>query len=412
MSGKLLLVIPPVVRIVDGLHEVEADFVNNLRAYLENFSYVTFACPVSVGKKDSGILRSLPLSKIKNSDRLSYIPLPYTYREDRHLRHYLATKKLLRAEIAKADYLLFSPHAKYDWPTLAALQAIKMKRKYNLESDWNHESVQRLNLASMPSGLNKIRKTLWMHSFLRTVDKCFSHSSLALLQGQDVFDAYQHIAPNPHNVRNIQITSEDRIPFAQLKEKLARIKQGEPLTISYVGRMIDMKGPLDWLKAIHCAVEAGVELQATWLGDGSLMPQMRREIRQLGIDNKITLAGIVGREKLMANLRKTDIFLFCHKTGESPRCLSEALATGCSLVGYSTAFSSQLIATRGGGEFTDIGNWQALAEIIISLDRDRPRLGRLVEAAAASGRLLDRDTEIQNRIELMKQYLTSEVTRN
>ena len=406
MIGKLLLVIPPVVRMINGVHEVEADFANNLKLYLANFSHVTFACPVLFSERDSGILRSVPLSKIQNSDRLSYIALPYTYREDRHLRHYLATRKLLRSEIAKADYLIFSPHAKYDWPTLAALQAIKMKRKYDMESDWVHGSVQRLNLAAMPPGLNKIRKTLWMYSFLRTVDKCLSHSSLALLQGRDVFDAYKDVAPNPHKVLNVQVSSEDQIPSAQLKEKLARIKEGKPLTISYAGRMIAMKGPLDWLRAIHGAVEAGVELQATWFGDGSLMLQMRREVEQLGIDKKVTFAGIVGREEIMTSLRRTDIFLFCHKTGESPRCLGEALAAGCSLVGYSTAYARELVAVYGGGEFTDIGNWQALAGIIISLNQDRPKLGRLVEAAAASGKLLDRDTAIQNRIELIKKHLT------
>jgi glycosyltransferase involved in cell wall biosynthesis len=406
MRGKLLLVIPPVVRMVNGVHEVEADFANNLKFYLANFSHVTFACPVLPSEKDSGILRSLPLGKVQNSDRLSYIPLPYTYREDRHLRHYLATRKLLRSEIAKADYLLFSPHAKYDWSTLAALQAIKMKRKYDMESDWVHESVQRLNLEAMPSGLNKIRKTLWMYSFLRTVKKCLSHSSVALLQGQDVFDAYKDIAPNPQKVLNVQVSSEDHIRSAQLQEKLARIKQGKSLTISYAGRMIPMKGPLDWIKAIHGTVEADVELHATWFGDGSLMPQMRQEVERLGLGKKVTFAGIVDREEIMASLRKTDIFLFCHKTSESPRCLGEALAAGCSLVGYGTAYPRELVESCGGGEFADINNWQALAEIIISLDRDRPKLAHLVEAAAASGKLLDRDSAIQKRIELIKKHLS------
>src|SRR5277367_411427 len=115
MSGKLLLVIPPVVRVVNGIYEVEADFSNNLRMYLKNFDHVTFACPTILTAKDSGIIRSLPLCKMQNCDRLSYISLPYAYREDRYLCHYLATKRRLRSEIANADYLLFSPHAKYDW---------------------------------------------------------------------------------------------------------------------------------------------------------------------------------------------------------------------------------------------------------------------------------------------------------
>src|SRR5258708_3336795 len=93
-SGTLLLVIPPVVRIVNGVYEVEADFANNLRLYLKNFRHVTFACPVFPAQEGRGaILRSLPLDKLQNADKLSFKPLPYAYREDRYLRHYLATRR-------------------------------------------------------------------------------------------------------------------------------------------------------------------------------------------------------------------------------------------------------------------------------------------------------------------------------
>ena len=402
MSGKLLLVIPPVVRVVDGIYEVEADFSNNVRMYLKNFDHVTFACPTISTEKDSGIIRSLPLCKIQNCDRLSYISLPYAYREDRYLRHYLATKKLLISEITKADYLLFSPHAKYDWSALANLLAIKMKRSYGFESDWDQASVARFNLQTMPFGLKKIRKIIWTYSLSNTLRKCLSNSSVALLQGQDVFDAYKDVAPNPQKVLNVQVSPEDYIPSALLKSKRASIEEGKTLKISYAGRMISMKGPLDWLRAIGRACEADVNLQATWYGDGTLMPQMLEEIERLGITKNVNLAGIVSREEIMTNLHKTDIFLFCHMTGKSPRCLGEALAAGCSLIGYGTAYSRDLVRTYGGGEFTNIGNWQALAEIIRSLDRDRSRLSRLVKSASASGKLLDRDTAIQNRIEHVK----------
>jgi len=288
---------------------------------------------------------------------------------------------------------------------LAAQLAIKMKRKYDMESDWDHGSVNRLTLAAMPSGLKKIRKALWARSFLKTVDKCFSHSSLALLQGQDVFAAYKDVAPNPKNVLNVQVSSEDHILVDELERKLAGIRNRNPLTISYAGRMIAMKGPIDWLKAIHVAAQGGVELKATWFGDGSMLPLMRQEIERLGIGNNVVLPGIVDRQAIMANLKKADIFLFCHKTGVSPRCLGEALAAGCPLVGYGTAYSRALVATRGGGEFAEINDWQSLGQTIISLDQDRDKLEYLIQAAAASGALLDRDAAMQTRIDLIKKYL-------
>lgn len=404
MTGKLLQVIPSTVRLVDGNYEVEGDYANNLRAYLKNFDHVTFACPAAPAGMP-GILRSQPISQMQDSDRLTYVPLPHTYREDKHLLHYFFTRKLLLSEINKANYLLFSPHAKYDWPTLAAKLAMKLKRKYCIESDWDQWSAWRLQLSAMPFGAKKLRKALWARSSRKQLNRCLAHSSLALLQGQEVYDAYKDIAPNPKKVLNVQVSAEDYISSAELQAKLVKIKNGGPLSIAYAGRMTEMKGPLDWLKAIGATIEKGVDLRAAWFGDGPLMPEMRKEVERLDLRRNVALDGILSREELMARLRRADIFLFCHKISESPRCLSEALAAGCLLVGYDGAFPRDLVARRGGGAFVDCGNWQMLASTIVSLDRDRARLAQLIEAAATSGRELDRNTAIQYRIELIKSYL-------
>jgi glycosyltransferase involved in cell wall biosynthesis len=310
------------------------------------------------------------------------------------------------SEISKAKYLLFSPHANYDWPTLGAQLAMKLNRKYCIESDFDHPSVSILQLRVMPFGAKKLRKSLWSRSFNKQVNRCMARSSIALLQGQEVYDAYKQIAPNPRKVLNVQVSSEDQIFPAELRTKLDKITHGEPLSIAYAGRMAEMKGPLDWLKAINATIKKGVDLQAAWFGDGPLMTEMQSSVERLDLGRNVSLHGILSREELKARLWRTDIFLFCHKTGESPRCLSEALASGCLLVGYTGAFPRDLVARHGGGKFVDRGDWEMLASTLVSLDRDRVQLAQLVEAAAASGKELDRDTAIQNRIDLIKKYLS------
>jgi glycosyltransferase involved in cell wall biosynthesis len=406
-SGTLLLVTPPVTRTVNGVYEVEADFANNLRLYLTNFSRVTFAGPVFPDEQARGvILRSVPLNKIPNADRLSFIPLPYAYREDRYVRHYLATKRLLVSEIAKAQYLIFSPHANFEWSTLAARLAIKAKRKFDMESDHDHASAARFHLAIMPMGPKKLRKIILAQSFIKAVDDCFSRSTLALLQGQEVFDAYKDIAPNPHKVLNVQVSDKDHVSPDRLKAKLDRSRTDSPLSISYAGQAIERKGPFDWLEALRGAFRAGVKFQATWFGEGPLLPEMKRAAAELGIGEIVSFPGSVGRSEIMTALQAADIFLFCHKIGESPRCLGEALASGAPLVGYGTEYPRELVATCGGGEFADMNDWEKLVEIIVALDRDRALLRRLTEGAAASGRSLDRDRAMQNRIDLIKMHLS------
>jgi colanic acid/amylovoran biosynthesis glycosyltransferase len=404
-DGSLLLVVPPVVRTVNGIYEVETDFSHNLRLYLTNFSRVTFACPPFPDHDGKGaILHSLPVKDLQNSARLTFVPLPYPYREDRYLRHYLTIRRLLSSEIANAQYLLFSPHSKYDWSTLAAFLAIKQKRKYDMESDHDHRSAQQFLLESLPFGVNKLRKTLWARSFLKNVEHCFSHSAVALLQGQEVFDACKSIAPNPHKVLNVQVSPDDHISAVQLEAKVDRVEKKAPLTVSYAGQAIARKGPFDWLRVVRDVSEAGTKVQATWFGDGPLLEQMKREAKSLDIHDIVSFPGSVSRTEIMAALQKTDIFLFCHKIGESPRCLGEALAAGCALVGYGTEYPRELVAKKGGGEFAGMDDWHSLAEKIISLDEDRIRLTRLLKAAASSGRLLDRDVFMQKRIDLIKAF--------
>ena len=404
MKGRLLLVIPPVVTKVGDVVEVDGDFANNLRAYLENFDHVTVACPVLEGS-NNGLRQLTPFNNVAGHERMVFVPLPYTYREDRHFFHYRAVKKLLRSEIEKADYLLFEPHAPFDWSTLAARLAISMKRSYDIEADWYLESVWRLLLSQMPAGLKKIRKYIWFNYHIWLYHTCLKSSSVALLQGQDVFDAYKEHAPNPQKVLNVQITQESYISNAQLAAKLQRLQDGNPLIISYAGRAIEMKGPFDWLRSIHRLVTEGVKLQATWFGDGELLGELRTQVAKLEIGNFVFFPGTVERDAVMAELRKSDIFMFCHKTAESPRCLVEALACAAPIVGYGSSYARDLVGQRGGGAFVQVNDWEGLANLVRSLNQDRSRLVELISDANASARLYDRDKAIQQRIDLIKKYV-------
>jgi colanic acid/amylovoran biosynthesis glycosyltransferase len=73
-------------------------------------------------------------------------------------------------------------------------------------------------------------------------------------------------------------------------------------------------------------------------------------------------------------------------------------------VGYGSAYPRELISAHGGGRFVSTGDIQALSDALIELHRDRTELSTAVSAAAASGRLLDRDSAIQHRVDLIKKY--------
>ena len=395
MQGSLLLVIPSVVLNDKTELRIEADFLNDLGVYSRNFDEVVFACPALTPEQNEGyIQRSAPLDALPGNVR--YVQLPYTYREDTHLRNYFHTRKLLRGLIDRVDYLLFAPHAPFDWPTVAARLAMKAGRNYDMEYAVDYNEFMRFEVASMPRGVKKARAAVYSRWMKREAYRLFSRSSLAMLQGLELFETYKDIAPNPQTMLNVQVQPSDLISDEMLEGKLSEIRSGAPLKIVYGGRMNERKGALDWVKTIKAS---GCTVSATWFGDGPDQQEMHRLA-----NGSINFPGVVPRASLLPILRDAHIFLFCHKVPESPRCLIEALASGTPIVGYRSAYPEGLVATEGGGEFVAIGDWQGLGFLIAELDGDRARLVELVQAAARSGRSFDHDRAMQHRVDLIRTY--------
>ena len=401
MPGRLLLVTPPVVVRRGTKLEIDPHFENNLAGYLSRVDRVAVACTPAVPTSGSGISNSIPVEEIGIADRFELIVLPEAYREDRYLLNLAGARRLLTNEIERSDYLSFSPHAPFDWPTLAAKIAIRMGRKYDLEADWDMENVSWMLWSTMRPNPNKARKYLWFKKFLRDFDYAMRHSSVALLQGADVYAAYKDVAPCPYQVLNVQVTHDDFITNDELEDKLAAIKRGEPLRIAYAGRAADMKGPLDWLKAIGKLKDAGANLNATWFGDGDLLEVMRTFVAQHGLADTVSLPGNVDRSQSLAEIRRSHLFMFCHLAAESPRCVVEALACATPIVGYGSGYTRDLVAGQGGGAFVQTGDWQALGTLVNGLDKDRAALGELVREAHATSLKFDRDEAIRQRIDLI-----------
>ena len=402
-DGRLLLVIPSVVGYDDGELVVDGDFANNLRAYLRQFSSVSVMSPARA--EASTFPSVVRKQEIPGFERLELHILPEAYREDRYLRHRKRMKAWLSEEIAKARYILISPHAAFDWSTLAAELCVAQGRKYNMEADWNLPEVTRYIWSTMPPGLKKVRKYLWQIYHNKKYMSCLRNSQIALVQGEDVYNDYKEIAPRCFSVLNVQITDGDRISEFELQRKIEGIRSDRPLKLYYAGRAMDIKGPFHWIDVVEQLRHTGLSFTAEWAGDGPDLESMRREVEQRGLSDVCNFPGKLGREAVKAAMTEADIFLFCHMTKESPRYLVEALASGTPIVGFGTDYSRSLVRKRGGGAFVERGDVAGLANLVTDYAADRDKLKDLVRGAAASGRMLDRDAAINERIGLMKQYL-------
>lgn len=404
---QVFQVVPPVVRDVGNGFEIDQDFANSLKIYLDHFESFAVACPVRTSDiKGSGLEQCIPISDLPwGPDRFKFIPLPWAYEPIAFLTAFLRVRRLLRAEIEASDYLIFTPSALIgDWPTVAVREAVRLGRPYTIEADGVHGDITRKRHISNVAWKRAVKRNILFPLADRSLRYCLSRSSLAVFQGQDVYNAYARHCANPHKLNHhVPVYAGDHISDAQLHAKLGSISRGDPLKICYAGRAIDMKGPLEWVDTLSELSRRGVSFDAIWLGDGPMLEEMQARTAALGVPG-ITFAGFVAeRHAVLDALKQAHIFLFCHNTLESARILGEALACGAPLVGFETDYPADLVAEYGGGMFCEMGDVKALAQKVQELDGDRDRLSTLVTDAARSGRDLDREAALRRRAELVKE---------
>ncbi len=411
---SLLLIMPVPFYEAEGQYWLDEQTCDCLVRWAENFDRILLACPIlpkHLSPDNVTLGRWRAIAELPCAEQVELVPLPYAYKIQDFIRVYRSTRQLLSAKIAECDYLCFVIGGMIgDWGGIASLEAIKLQRPYSVWTDRVEYEVIRQSLKNLPLK-SQVKEAFNLPLMKRYQQYLISHSSLGLFQGQDCYQAYSAYCQEPHCVYYVNTKKSDRIDASHLKFKINSVLAGKPLRICYAGRATEMKGSLDWLQAVNYCYKSGVNLQATWLGDGPQLEEMKSLAQDLGISSRLHFPGFIGdRATILETIKDHHIFLFCHKTPESARCLIEALVCGCPIVGYDSFYPRGLVSEHGGGGFGLPNDWRSLGDLLIQLNSDRLRLSELIRCAALSGQPFDVETVFQNQSNLIKKYLT-EVTK-
>ena len=115
---------------------------------------------------------------------------------------------------------------------------------------------------------------------------------------------------------------------------------------------------------------------------------------------------------MIGALSAHDVFVFCHKTPESPRCLIEALICGLPIVGYDSAYPRDLISENGGGLLTPRDDPNTLADTLHTFLQNRHHVADLAEAARLDGMRFSPEQIFRHRSDLMKQFASRPIDRS
>ena len=396
----LLLVLPlPLYRVAGELY-LDAQGCNGLRLWLANFGQVTLAGPLI--EADTPPRDTIHLRTALPTPTLAIEPLPRAWTPLAFARALPATRRRLTALIDGAEHLSFAIGGLWgDWAAVAVLIAHARGRKASVWTDRVESEVMRLH-AARHSGLRRLYRLANARIAQIVEPYVIRRAALGLFHGMDTYSAYARFSPNPNVVHDVHLGPEDRIGEAALDAKIAAQQQSRPLRLIYAGRAHPDKGVTDWIETAVHLDRAGMKFTATWFGAGPLLEEARAQVARAGIGHSVSFPGPTSdRGALMAAIRDADIFLFCHRTPESPRCLVEALLSGTAIIGYDSAYPADLVAAHGGGAFAPMDP-EALAGIVLGLDADRAALQSLTRAAALSGSHLTDEEVFRHRAELIK----------
>jgi len=410
LDGTLLIYAPVPVYQVDGQLHVEEQACNGLRLWAENFGRLIVMMPLSP-TRPKGVW--VPVERLgKALAKIQIEPVPTTYRPLEFLRALPATRRRIRSLIDQADYMSFAISGLFgDWGSVASIEAHRMGRPFAVWTDRVESEVVRRTANEGPFKA-RLRARLY-HRPMAWLEKfVIRRSSLGLFHGKETHDTYAPFSSNPQIVHDVHYSRDDHIGASALTAKIAGCAQG-PLRICYAGRADPMKGPLEWLEVLEKLAAEQLDFEATWLGEGDLFPQFRSRIESSGLKDRVSAPGFVtDRTKVIETIRDSHIFLFCHKTPESPRCLIEALISGTPIVGYESAFPADLVSSNGGGVFVPNGDTAGLSRVLLTLARDRAKLADLIGRSAKDGAPFDDVSVFRHRSDLIKSHLPASIPRS
>lgn len=419
---SLLIYAPVPLFFCAGEYYVERQAVNGLRLWAQHFHPVTVMMPLDAAPRNTPPPQGwVPVrTHLEDLAGVRIEPVPMAYRPDQFVRALPRTLRQIRALIDKADYLSFAIGGLFgDWGAVSCLAAHQMQRPFAVWTDRVESEVMRQQLeqgsnraqAGDDNGIDhgtwrsQLRARLYHRPMARLEQMVIRRAHLGLFHGAETFETYRGFCRNPQLVHDIHISSRDHIDESSLAAKAASVAKG-PLRLVYAGRAEAMKGPIDWTTVLERLKVMGVDFEATWLGAGAALPQMRARIARAGLADRVHFAGFVeDQSEVLKQLRAAHLFLFCHKTPESPRCLIEALTCGTPILGYGGAYARDLIANHGGGMLVRRGDTGALAQQVACLDADRTRLAAMIRKAHADGAPFTDVSVFAHRSEILKQHL-------
>jgi L-malate glycosyltransferase len=151
--------------------------------------------------------------------------------------------------------------------------------------------------------------------------------------------------------------------------------KGSPVVVN-VGALVNHKGQKFLVDAMARVRRRVADAQLVIFGEGELRGALDRQIRELGLEKHVVLAGF--RDDVLALTRSADLFVMSSVTEGLGSTLLDAMAMGLAVVGTRAGGIPEAVADGETGVLVPPGNADALADAIVRMlqhPETRARMG-------------------------------------
>jgi len=170
------------------------------------------------------------------------------------------------------------------------------------------------------------------------------------LQSGELVDAYRRCVPGLDGIFSVSQFLLDNLGKHGIHNQNAHVipsgvdirvfrpGQKRPQSCLAVGRMVEKKAPLVTIRAFARATRALPEARLTLAGAGPQLEPARALVRELGLQDRISLPGALSHDDVRRHLAEIEVFLQHSVTAADgnteglPIAIQEAMASGCIVI--------------------------------------------------------------------------------
>lgn len=149
-----------------------------------------------------------------------------------------------------------------------------------------------------------------------------------------------------------------------------------------VGRLHPVKNFTGLIKVFSLVVKELPNAKLTIVGGGEQMESLSQMVKELGLQNNVTLTGMVSKEKVEEYMLESDLYVMTSLTECFPMVLLESSAVGLPLLSYDVPVGPKAIIENGkNGYLIPFEDSEQMAQRIVEILKDKQLKSNLANNA-------------------------------